>query len=81
MTDTTMPKDQKVQSTAADTVTTFSVDDGKIAGLADADEALAVFAGQELVEVDEATNKRILRKIDRIVLPMLCIVYGLSVPS
>lgn len=37
----------------------------------DADEALAAFEGHEAVVVDEATNKRLLRRIDRRILPIM----------
>ncbi|KAI9738826.1 MAG: hypothetical protein M1834_008333 [Cirrosporium novae-zelandiae] len=46
----------------------------------DADEAMKAFAGHEgeVLEVDEATNKRLLRKIDWHLMPLLCAVYGLN---
>ncbi|KAH7064685.1 membrane transporter [Macrophomina phaseolina] len=46
----------------------------------DADAAMKAFAelqGQVL-EIDEATNARLLRKIDWHLMPLLCIVYGLN---
>lgn len=46
----------------------------------DADEAMKAFMGHEgqVLQLDEATNKRILRKIDMHILPIMCIVYGLN---
>ncbi|KAL8708399.1 MAG: hypothetical protein Q9220_006689 [cf. Caloplaca sp. 1 TL-2023] len=46
----------------------------------DADEAMKAFAGfeGEILELDEATNKRLLRKIDLRLMPLLCVIYGLN---
>ena len=44
----------------------------------DADEALKVFEEGGVLHVDEATNKRLLKKIDLNVMPLLCVVYGLN---
>jgi len=44
----------------------------------DADEAMKAFANGEAVEIDEATNKRLLRIIDWHLMPLLCVVYGLN---
>ncbi|KAK0266997.1 Allantoate permease [Friedmanniomyces endolithicus] len=46
----------------------------------DADEAMKAFAGHtgEIIEIDEATNKRLLRIIDFNLIPIMCIVYGLN---
>lgn len=44
----------------------------------DADEALAAFEAHENVVVDEATSKRLLRRIDRRILPIMCVVYGMN---
>ena len=45
----------------------------------DADEAMKAFEGQEgRIEIDEATNRRLLRIIDLRLMPLLCIVYGLN---
>jgi MFS transporter, ACS family, allantoate permease len=41
------------------------------------DEAYAAFQGHEEVVVDAATDKRLLRKIDRYILPVMCLIYGL----
>ncbi|KAK4233458.1 putative MFS allantoate transporter [Achaetomium macrosporum] len=46
----------------------------------DADEALKAFSGLEgeRIEVDEATNKRLLSIIDRHMMPLMCLVYGMN---
>lgn len=46
----------------------------------DVDEAMKAFEGHagELLILDEATNRRLLRKIDLNILPLLCVVYGLN---
>lgn len=46
----------------------------------DADEAMKAFEGREgeVVEIDEATNKRLLRIIDWNLMPIMCVVYGKS---
>lgn len=49
-----------------------------IAHSGDADEALKAFADGEIIEIDEATNKRLLRKIDWHLMPIMCCVYGIN---
>ena len=46
----------------------------------DADEAMKVFEGQtgEVIEIDEATNKRLRRIIDWNLMPIMCTIYGLQ---
>lgn len=46
----------------------------------DADAALKAFASYEgsVIEIDKETNKRLLRKIDWHLMPVMCIVYGLN---
>lgn len=44
----------------------------------DADEALQAFANGEIIEIDEATNKRLLRIIDWHLMPIMCCVYGIN---
>ena len=44
----------------------------------DADEAMKAFESGEVIEIDEATNKRLLRIIDRHMMPIMCVVYGLN---
>lgn len=44
----------------------------------DADEAMKAFEAGEVLEIDEATNRRLLRIIDWHMLPLMCTVYGLN---
>ena len=44
----------------------------------DADEAMKAFESGEIIEIDEATNKRLLKIIDRNLIPLMCFVYGLN---
>ena len=44
----------------------------------DADEAMKAFENGEIIEIDEATNKRLLKIIDRNLIPLMCVVYGLN---
>ncbi|KAK0391468.1 hypothetical protein NLU13_0969 [Sarocladium strictum] len=45
----------------------------------DADEAMkAINSGADNIVIDEETNKRLLRKIDLNLMPLMCIVYGLN---
>jgi len=44
----------------------------------DADEAMKAFENGEVIEIDEATNKRLLRIIDWHLMPLMCLVYGLN---
>ena len=44
----------------------------------DADEAMKAFANGEKIEIDEATNKRLVRRIDLHLMPLLCLIYGLN---
>ncbi|KAH8695994.1 putative MFS allantoate transporter [Talaromyces proteolyticus] len=46
----------------------------------DADEALKAFQGIEgqVITVDEATNRRLLRTIDWHLMPIMCLVYGMN---
>ena len=44
----------------------------------DADEAMKAFMEGGVLHVDEATNKRLLWKMDLNVMPLLCVVYGLN---
>ena len=44
----------------------------------DADEAMKAFENGEIIEISEADNKRLLRIIDRHMLPIMCVVYGLN---
>lgn len=46
----------------------------------DADEAMKAFEDLhgETVELDEETNKRLLKIIDRHMMPIMCFVYGMN---
>ena len=46
----------------------------------DADEAMKAFMGHQgaVLEIDAATNKRLLRIIDWHLIPIMCVVYGLN---
>ena len=46
----------------------------------DVDEAMKAFEGHEgeILVLDDATNKRLLRRIDWHLMPLLCIIYGLN---
>lgn len=46
----------------------------------DADEALKAFQSYEgqVITIDEATNKRLLRRIDWNLIPLMCVIYGLN---
>ena len=46
----------------------------------DADEALQAFAGLdgESLVIDEQTNRRLLRRIDLHLMPLMCVIYGLN---
>ncbi|KAG8532450.1 uncharacterized protein KY384_002327 [Bacidia gigantensis] len=45
---------------------------------ASVDEAMKAFGDGEVLHIDEATNKRLLRRIDLHIMPLMCIVYGLN---
>ena len=45
----------------------------------DADEAMKAFTSHEgPIEIDEATNRRLLRRIDWNLIPLMCVVYGIN---
>ncbi|KAL8724437.1 MAG: hypothetical protein Q9166_007959 [cf. Caloplaca sp. 2 TL-2023] len=46
----------------------------------DADEAMKAFAGHEgeVLVLDEATSKKLLKRIDLHLMPLLCVIYGLN---
>jgi ACS family allantoate permease-like MFS transporter len=44
----------------------------------DADEAMKAYVAGEVVEIDEATNRRLLRIIDWHMMPLMCLIYGLN---
>lgn len=57
-----------------------NVDDAIVKHSYDADEAMKAFAGREgeIVQLDEATNRRLLRRIDWNMMPLMCVVYGMN---
>ncbi|ETN45003.1 uncharacterized protein HMPREF1541_09879 [Cyphellophora europaea CBS 101466] len=76
-------QDEKAANTATDIEQTPTQQSGVASEILkankyDADEALAAFEGHENVVVDEATNKRLLRRIDRRILPIMCVIYGMN---
>lgn len=64
----------------ADAIRTGSIDAKILEHSHDADEAMKAFMGREgqVIELDEATNKRLLRRIDWNLMPVMCVVYGLN---
>ncbi|KAH8878618.1 MFS general substrate transporter [Thozetella sp. PMI_491] len=42
------------------------------------DEACSAFQGRGGTLIDDATDKRLLRKIDRYILPIMCLIYGMN---
>lgn len=44
----------------------------------DADEALQVIQNGETIVLTPQDEKRLIRKIDRTILPLMCVVYGLN---
>lgn len=78
---TPLPADPEKASTTAD-VTQEKVGNVvlKHADRNDADEALKVLEGEngEVIELTPEDERKLLRKIDWNIMPMLCIVYGLN---
>ncbi|KAF2236304.1 putative MFS allantoate transporter [Viridothelium virens] len=70
----------KAQQLVEEAIRHGSVDERILKHSHDADEALKAFAGHEgqVIEIDEATNKALLRKIDWNLIPIMCVVYGLN---
>jgi ACS family allantoate permease-like MFS transporter len=66
-------------STAADIEMTETNDQKLVKHLTDADEAMKAFAelGEE-IELDEATNRRLVRTIDCHIMPIMCLVYAMN---
>jgi hypothetical protein len=44
----------------------------------DVDEAMKAFESGEIIEIDEATDRRLLKTIDWHLIPLMCVVYGLN---
>ncbi|KAI5247840.1 putative MFS allantoate transporter [Aureobasidium subglaciale] len=78
----TLPFDaeKELPGPLADAIRNGSVDKNILQHAGDADEALKAFMSHpgEVIELDEATNKRLLRRIDLHLMPVMCIVYGLN---
>ncbi|KAI9836329.1 MAG: hypothetical protein M1838_005082 [Thelocarpon superellum] len=79
-------EEQRVQVEVAKSITPEPDEEQQSAGLLphahlkDGDEALLALAGLgvgEQLVIDEETNRRLLRKIDWNLMPIMCIVYGL----
>ncbi|KAK6430813.1 Allantoate permease [Oleoguttula sp. CCFEE 5521] len=64
----------------ADAIRRGSVPEDILKHSHDADEALKAFASHDgqVLQLDEATNRRLLRKIDWNLMPIMCVVYGLN---
>ncbi|KAF2770399.1 putative MFS allantoate transporter [Teratosphaeria nubilosa] len=64
----------------ADAIRSGSVPANVLKHSHDADAALKAFAGHEgqIIELDEATNRKLLRRIDWHLMPVMCVVYGLN---
>ncbi|KAK4545163.1 hypothetical protein LTR36_003714 [Oleoguttula mirabilis] len=64
----------------ADAIRSGSVPENILKHSHDADEAMKAFESScgEVIEIDAATNKRLLRRIDFHLIPIMCIVYGLN---
>lgn len=84
MAEITTTDKKMTDETVADMGKVSSLDDHNAAKFVEfdihkVDEAFAAFQGHEPIIVDEATDKRLLRKIDRYILPIMCLVYGMYV--
>ena len=80
----TATEDKKTGDNATDTEKVVSISDQNSAELVktnidNVDEAYAAFQGHGDIIVDAATDRRLLRKIDRYILPVMCLVYGMYV--
>ena len=64
----------------ADAIRSGSVPEVILKHSHDADEAMKAFQSHqgEVIEIDAATNKRLLRLIDWNLIPIMCVVYGLN---
>lgn len=72
--------EKSLPSPLADAIRTGSVSQGILEHSHDADEAMKAFMSHPgtVIEIDEATNKRLLRKIDWNLMPIMCVVYALN---
>jgi ACS family allantoate permease-like MFS transporter len=77
----TREDDARADSTGVDIELSMkNVDPTLVKHANDADEAMKVFEQLqgEAIELDEATNRRLLRKIDWHIMPVMCCVYGMN---
>lgn len=74
-------RDARGNSTAVDIEATMTNDKPELVDQEpDADEAMKAFAqlqGQD-IEIDEATNRRLVRIIDWHIMPVMCLVYAMN---
>lgn len=77
-----MADEEKIAGTssAVDIQTAKHVDPTLEKHAHDADDAMKIFdeLHGEAIELDEATNKRLLRTIDWHMMPIMCFVYGMN---
>jgi hypothetical protein len=74
-------EDARGVSTAVDIEMTMTNDDPKLVKhVPDADEAMKAFEEMqgEAIELDEATNRRLVRTIDWHIMPIMCFVYAMN---
>lgn len=76
----TEPEQNQLPFTDSDTLRRRKASEKLVKHSHDADEALKAVQGHEggAVVIDEETNRRILRKIDFNLIPIMCVVYGKS---
>lgn len=85
MAEITIPTDPKMaEKTVPDIEQTSSLHDQNATKFVefdthDVDEAFAAFQGYDAIIVDKATDKRLLRRIDQRILPIMCLIYGMFV--
>ncbi|CAK1366786.1 unnamed protein product [Cercospora beticola] len=72
--------EKKIATFNDGTIRSGSVPENILKHSHDADEAMKVFEGQagELIDIDEATNKRLRKIIDWNLMPIMCTIYGLQ---
>lgn len=71
---------EPIPGISADAMRSGSVPDTILKHSHDADAALKAFSSYQgqVLEISEETNRKLLRKIDWHLMPILCIVYGLN---
>lgn len=72
-------ENRDISDNATTLESTMPTHDDKVAKAADGnvDEAYAAVQGYGDVVVDAATDRRLLRTIDRHILPIMCVIYGM----